>query len=163
MHSQPTGCSRLELELGSCQLRLTCLTLQSNFKKKKMPTLKFVSRIGKEILKTSDTFWFESKCSTSWAHLIRCELWPSSVSLTRGNSTKKFKRFYDWLDLALEKELEISNEEAKEKYVDLVGPLKTQSAWSSISRRIRKRRGLSHSKRTTIVNEKKKQSHYWHY
>jgi len=139
-------------------------TLQPDFKKKKkMPTLRFISGIGKAILKTSNSFWYESKCSTTWAHQIRCEIWPNSVSLTRGKSTKKFKPFYDWLDDHLEKVHEVSNEEAKEQYINLVGPLKSQAAWSSISRRIRKRRDLKHSKRTTIVNEKKKQNHYWHY
>ena len=145
---------------GLKQLRqktiLRLKTLEPEFKKKKkMPSLRFISVIGKEILKTSETFWYESKCSKSWAHEIRFELWPDSVSLTRGNFTKKFKPFYDWLDLHLERVQEVSNEEAKKQYINLVGPLKNQGAWSSISRRIRKRRGLSHSMRTTIVNEKK--------
>ena len=124
-------------------------------KKKKMLSLRFISGIVKEILKTSETFWYESKCSKSWAHEIRFELWSDSVSLTRGNFTKKFKLFYDWLDLHLERVQEVSNEEAKKQYINLVGPLKNQGAWSSIYRRIRKRCGLSHSMRTTIVNEKK--------
>ena len=129
---------------GLKQLRqksiLRLKTLDPEFKKKKMPSLRFISVIGKEILKTSETFWYESKCSKSWAHEIRFELWPDSVSLTRGNFTKKFKPFYDWLDLHLERVQEVS---------------KNQGAWSSISRRIREQRSLNHSMRTTIVNEKK--------
>ena len=39
-------------------------------KKKKVPSLRIISQIGKEVLNDVSNVWFECKCAKSWAHLI---------------------------------------------------------------------------------------------
>ena len=73
-----------------------------------------------------------------WAQELRSELSPKPKKYLKA----KLKPFANWLQHELEKDVHVSNADAKAKYTELYGAPKSQTAWSKFAHRMRKRFGL---------------------
>ena len=117
---------------------------------------------GREITRENPSHWVSCSCSTSWAKSIRDEIWPRP-SKGRGHRKKdKFQVMISWVEEQLSSNDSILNDVAKEKYVQLFGELSSQKAWSTVSRRIRRRLSLKCSCERLEENGNVKQVFSWH-
>ena len=137
--------------------RKTMLRLKQRLTKpRQMPSVQYISRIGQEVLKEFPSPWISCSCKRSWAQAIQHELWPQK------KKGKKLNPMVKWIEEHLSQNEFLENNDARKKYSELYGPIKSQKAWSSFSSRIRKQLSLKVATEVKTINGKKVQQFLWH-
>ena len=121
-----------------------------------IPSVQYISRIGREVLRDFPSPWITCSCKSSWARAIQYEIWPQK------RKGKKLKPMMSWIEEHLSQNEFLENSDARKKYNELYGPIRSQKAWSSFSSRIRKQLHLKVATQVKTIDGKKVQQFLWH-
>ena len=145
------------------QLKTKTATRLKAMKLKARPSLKFVSKVGLEVLAANPSPWNTCKCKSTWAQTLRDEIWERPSKGKGVYKHEKLKPILDWVDAVIVSKGRLANHEAKAKYIELYGEFSSSKAWSSKSRRIRQLLALTSSEEVVLLgNGKKRQTFWWH-
>ena len=117
------------------------------------PSLNYIMREGKKRLGIE---WLPKKfaCNMSWAKILRFKISPRKDK----HLPARLKPFTMWLNKVLAEDGCVSNGDAKDKYTELFGAPKSQTAWSRFSHRMRARYDLKAEK---VKSRAGKWEYFW--
>ena len=132
--------------------------LQKLIKKKMKKKLsnKNIRRAAKKLLKQSKDDWLPEnfRISDAWARRIREELLARSKEV---KFQRKMKPFGAWALQKLEEEGKISNDDAKKKYTEVVGEIKTRKQWENFGANMRRKLGVD----SVLMEINGEKQYYW--